>query len=197
MEGMNTEKAIESKLWRNLEKNGIADLSQYHQPHVCDEVPLVLRAADIGFLANYSRDDASAILLRFALKFLKSVISYEEHHTPYFASITVAEQSADDPFIPHVFVWSDPALELYENLKLSEPTTAFGKKVKRLVMHLELPDIYGIYEDTLTTPDSTRVFIAPLHPPYPGFVPIYMFCKPRKEFAPVSPVMKSARRTTR
>ena len=191
-----TQSTYERELWRILEKNRLGDLSQYHVPNFYDEVPLYTRLADISFLSDGSTDRANAILLRFALKFLKSVISYEEHDSPFFAAITVSEYAPGEPIVPNLFVWSDPALALYEKLTLVEATTPIGKKIKRQVGRLDLPDLYAVFEEAGTTPESPRVFISPLHPPYPGFVPVYMFCKHRNDIVQAAP-MKPARRTTR
>jgi hypothetical protein len=170
----------ESLFWRILEKNRLVDLSQFHKPGFFEEVPLYTRSADISFLSDYSSDEASSILLKFALKFLKSVVSYEEHETPFFAAITVADFSAGDPIVPNLFVWSNPVRELFEKLILKAAMTPFGKKIKRLVSQFHLPDLYEVLEDTSTNPDFVRAFIAPSLPPYRGFVPIYMFCKPQQ-----------------
>jgi len=178
MERMKNSHDDESMFWRMLEKNRLVDLSQFHKADFYEEVPLCSRIEDIAFLADYSADDASFKLLRFALKFLKSVVSYEQHDAPYFAAITVAEISPGDPIIPSLFVWFRPILDLFEQLKLSEPATPFGRKIKRFVAQLDLPDRHEVFEDLLTVPDSPREFIAPSLPPYRGFVPVYTFCKP-------------------
>jgi hypothetical protein len=167
----------ESRFWQILEKNRLVDLSQFHKPHFFEEVPLYSRLADVSFLSEHSADEASAIVLRFALKFLKSVISYEQHDTPFFAAITVSNFSEGDPIVPNLFVWSNPLRELYDKLTLNAATTPFGEKIKRLVSQLHLPDRLFVFDDTSTTADISRAFIAPALPPYDGFVPIYMFCK--------------------
>jgi hypothetical protein len=166
----------DAMFWRMLEKNRLVDLSQFHKPDFFEEVPLYSRYADVSFLADYSADEASVVLLKLALKFLKSVVSYEEHDTPFFAAITVADFSPGDPIVPNLFVWSQPILGLYEKLKLHETTTPFGKKIKRYVSQAHLPDLYEVFEDPATVPDCPRAFVAPSLPPYHGFVPIYMFC---------------------
>src|SRR5947209_473582 len=88
MECMNNGDDDESKLWAVLTKEHLVDLSQFHKRRFFDEVPLYSRDSDIDFLAGYTNERANRILLGFALKFLKSVVSYEEHHAPYFAAIT-------------------------------------------------------------------------------------------------------------
>ena len=165
----------ESLFWQMLEKNRLVDLSQFHKPDFFEEVPLYSRYADIAFLKDHAADEASALLLRFALKFLRSVISYEEHAAPFFAAITVADFSPGDPIVPNLFVWSRPLAELYEKLKLAEATTPFGRKMKRVVSQFDLPDRHEVFEDTTTVPGLAREFVAPSLPPYHGFVPIFMF----------------------
>lgn len=167
----------ESKFWQVLEKNRLVDLSQFHRPGFFDEVPLYTRYADIAFLAKHSSAEASAILMRFALKFLRSVICYEEHDAPFFAAVTVSDFSEGDPIVPNLFVWSKPIRELLEKLSLEEPSTSFAKKVKRWVSQAHLPHSHAILEEKSTTSDFPRAFIAPALPPYPGFVQIYKFCR--------------------
>src|SRR5437660_1722232 len=115
MEDMNASETNESRLWKILEKNELVDLSQFHKPSFFDEIPLYTRLADVSFLPH---DKADLVLLRFALKFMKAVISYEEHDTPYFAAITVHEFAPGEPIVPQLFVWSDPAFELFARLEL-------------------------------------------------------------------------------
>ena len=79
----------ESRLWRLLEKGKLADLSQFHRPGFFDEVPLYSRESDVDFLPD--DETANEVLLGFALKFLKSVIAYEQHRSGYFAAITVCD----------------------------------------------------------------------------------------------------------
>jgi Immunity protein 15 len=177
MECMNNSNNNESMLWKVLEKEGLADLSQFHKPRLFDEVPLFSRLSDISFLADLDSDEASAVLLRFGLKFLKSVIAYEEHRTPYFAALTIWSFSEDDPVVPNLFVWSDSISKLYDKLTLHVATTRFGKAIKRLVSQLRLPDPFEVREDTSTAPDMSRVFIGPSLPPYQNFVPLYTFHK--------------------
>ena len=78
MERMSHTNNYESRLWRLLEAEKLSDLSQFHQRGFFEEVPLIAREADIDFLPQ-GKDRARQILVRFALKFLKSVIAYEEH----------------------------------------------------------------------------------------------------------------------
>ena len=110
-------------------------------------------------------------MLRFAVKFLKAVIAYEQHQTGYFAAITVWSLSAG-PLIPNLFVWCDDVRDLTETLVLGAATSAFAKKIKKLLPKLQLGEKFAIREDTSTDPDATRVFIAPERPPYKGFLPM-------------------------
>lgn len=174
---MKTDNHHESKLWELLEKERLADLSQYHRPHFFEEVPLYARASDLVFLSNYSKDEANAILLRFSLKFLKALISYEEHRTPFLAAITVWECSKDDAVVPNVFVWSDPILKLHDRLCLQEVKTPFAKKMKQLVTRLRLRDRFEVFEDVSTVAEMARIFIGPAVPAYQGFLPLSVFRK--------------------
>ena len=174
---MNDSNGYESKLWKVLEKGRLADLSQFHRPHFFDEVPLYSRQSDISFL-DFPAVQANSILLGFALKFLNSVISYEEHRTPYFAAITVWDFPEDEPLVPNLFVWFDPIQSLYDRLTLDAAKTAWGKKIKRTVSSMRLSDRFDVLEDNETTADSSRVFIGPSLPPYRSFVPLYAFRKP-------------------
>ncbi len=176
MERMRNTHDYESRLWNLLEEEKLADLSQFHQRGSFDEVPLYSRKSETTFLPD-GTSAANDILLRFALKFLKSVVAYEEHRTGYFAAITVWSLS-DTPLVPNLFVWCGPSRGLENRLTLSEVRTPFGKQMKRLVSRLRLSDQFEVLEDTSTIPDMTRVFIAPARPPYQGFLPLHTFCKP-------------------
>lgn len=173
---MKTANNYESQLWKLLEKQQLADLSRYHQPGFFDEVPLYSRESDIDFLPANEKE-ATAILLRFALKFLKSVVAYESHRTGYVAAITVWDFS-DAPIVPNLFVWCAPVRELKKKLVLQTVTTAFGKRIKRMVPRPRLDDPFEVLEDVSTVPDSTRLFFAPARPSYAGFVTLDQFRSP-------------------
>jgi hypothetical protein len=90
----------ESQFWEILTREHLVDLSQFHKPRFFDEVPFLARESDMAFLSDYPSEQANTMVLRFALKFLKSVVSYEEHLTAYFAAVTVWRLSESDPFTP-------------------------------------------------------------------------------------------------
>lgn len=171
---MNNSNSYESKPWSLLEKEGLADLSQFHRPGFFDEIPLYSRQADIAFLKGAAAND---ILLRFALKYVRAVISYEEHRTPYFAAITVWSFAEDDLLVPNLFVWSGPIKKMENSLTLSVVTTPFAKRIERIVSRLRLHDRFKILEDISTMPDTSRVFLGPAQPPYPTFVSLNRFCQ--------------------
>ncbi len=173
MGSMNNGNAYESRLWRLLEKDNLADLARYHQRRFFDEVPLFSRDSDIDFLPK-AKKAARGILVTFALKFLQSVIAYEQHPSGYFAAITLWNLSAD-AFVPNLFAWCAPIRELEDKLELSLGTTPFAKETKKLVNGLRLSETFKVLEDSRTDPDSPRVFIAPAHPPYRGFAALDTF----------------------
>jgi hypothetical protein len=161
----------EAQLWKLLEEERLADLSQYHQRGFFDEVPLYSRESEIGFLPASKR--ANEIVLRFALKFLNAVIAYQQHEEGYFAAITVWDVSAD-PFIPNLFAWCGRVRELKRKLALNVVKTPFAKQIKKLVHKLALSEAFAVLEDTSIS-DATRVFIAPARAPYPGFAALNTF----------------------
>jgi hypothetical protein len=177
MERMKNSHDLEATFWQMLEKNRLVDLSQYHKPDFFEEVPLFSRYADIAFLKHLSVEEASEVLLRYSLKFLRAVIAYEDHETPFFAAITVSDVSPGDPIVPSLFVWSRPLVELYERLRLKKPTTPFAKRIKRLVSELAALDFVQIFEEASPAPEAARAWLAPLLPPYHSFAPIYMFAQ--------------------
>jgi hypothetical protein len=177
---MSDKNAYESELWRTLEKEGLADISQFHKPGFFDEAPLYSRTSDVPFLSELAKADSDPILLSFALKFLRSVISYEAHSTPYFAAITVWNFSDHDPIVPSIFVRSDSLEQLYRDLTLRKVESRFGRDIRRRVSRLHLADPVEVVEDSSTANDMSRVFIAPAVPPYPAFVPVYMFLSEAK-----------------
>jgi hypothetical protein len=162
----------ESRLWKLLEQENLADLSQFHQRGFFDEVPLYSRSSDIDFLAGKSE-----ILLTFALKFLQSVIAYERHEKGYFAAITIWDFPAH-PVVPNLFVWCDKPRALKAKLVLGSVRTPFAKRMRKLLGRSGFAEFFRILEDTSTTPEATRVFIAPARPPYTGFARLSAFRKP-------------------
>ena len=157
---MNNIANYESKFWDILAKDYLVDLSQFHKSRFFDEVPLFSRESDIAFLSKYTEDEASAILLGFALKFFNSVVFYEKHRAAYFAAITVWNYPANDPCIPNLFVCSGCIPRLERKLVLNEATTPFGKRIKGLVSGLHLGVRFEVLEDTSTDRDMQRVFIS-------------------------------------
>jgi hypothetical protein len=157
----------DARLWNLLEKRKLADLSQFHQQGFFDEVPLYSRKSDVDFLPD--DESANEVLLGFALKFLKSVVAYEQHREGYFAAITIWDFS-EDRLVPNIFVWCHAVQGLEKKLALVPVTSSFGKRTKKLVSKLRLGDQFSVLEDTLTEPGTKRVFIAPMVQPYQGFV---------------------------
>jgi hypothetical protein len=169
--------SYESMLWKVLEKEGLVDMSQFHTPRILDEVPLYSRIAHIAFLSNLPRDDANLTLLRFSLKFLKSVISYEEHRTPFVAAISIWSHADDALLVPNLFVWSAPVSRMVDRLTLTTVKTRFAKEIKGHIARLRLTDQFDVLEDVVSEPGASRVFIGPSLPPYPNFVPLFAFRK--------------------
>ncbi len=166
-------KQYENQLFKVLEREQLADLSQFHRPGFFDEVPLFSRASEIDFLPG-GHDRTSAFLLRFALKFLNAVAAYEEHPRGFFAAITIWGPMAD-PLIPNLFVRCGDIPALKEKLALETPTTSFARRIKKLVGKLRSGESFEVREDRLTVPGATRVFIAPERLPHPGVVPLAAF----------------------
>jgi hypothetical protein len=161
---------FESDLWKLVERENLADLSQFHKPRFKDEIPLYSRLSDISFLSHCRKVEANAILLRFAMKYLMSVIAYEEHRTTYFAAITVWNYSAEEPIVPNLFVWFDALSDLRAKLSLDPVKSAFAKKTRQVVTGLRLSPRFEVFEENSTMPDLSRVFIGPSVPHYPSFV---------------------------
>ena len=178
MECMIDTNYIESRLWKLLEKEHLTDLSQFHQQGFFDEVPLYSRQSDVDFLPD-DKNEANEILLRFALKFLKSVVAYEQHRTGYMAAITVWNFS-DALLVPNLFVWCDALRGLKEKLTLYAATTSFGKEMKQLAPKLDRGEQFEVLEDATTLPETTRVFIALARPPYPGMATLDSFRRSAK-----------------
>jgi hypothetical protein len=173
---MNNFANYESKFSDIIVKEHLVDLSQFHKSRFFDEVPLFSRESEIAFLSRHTEDEASVILLWFALRFFHSVISYKKHRAAYFAAITVWNYSETDPFIPNLFVCSG-CIPRLKKLVLNEATTQFGKRIKRLVSRLGLRVRFEVLEDNSTNRDMQRVFISQYVKPYPSFVPLAYFRK--------------------
>ena len=174
MEHMNN-KDFDAQLWNVLEKHKLGDLSQYHRPDFFDEAPLYTRKSDVGFLPSGAR--ANEIILRFALKFLSSVIAYERHTKSYFAAITIWD-IGDSRIVPNIFAWCRPIEELEAKLDLKPTTAAFSKRIGKMIPKLGLSDRIKILEDAETELGSTRVFIGPMVAPYRGFFTLDHFRSP-------------------
>jgi hypothetical protein len=168
---MKTRTDYDSKFWEILEKERLVDLSQFHKQHFFDEVPLYSRESEIAFLTELRKPHADVVILGFAIKFLRAVISYEEHRTPYFAAITIWNVE-HDPIVPNLFVWSGPVQQLKEKLSLGVPTTPFGKRMKRLVQKLGIRSRWKVLEESSTAAEASRVFIAPVKRLYQDLVPL-------------------------
>ena len=161
---------FESDLWKLVERKNLADLSQFHKPRFKDEMPLYSRLSDISFLSPCTTLEANAILLRFAMKYLMSVIAYEEHRTSYFAAITVWSFSVEEPIVPNLFVWCDARSDLTAKLSLDPVKSGFAKKTKQAVLGMRLSPRFEVFEENSTIPDLSRAFIGPSVPLYPSFV---------------------------
>ncbi len=177
---MTNGKNYDSALWTILVKERLADLPQYHEPGFFDEVPLFSRLSDLAFLPDTPRGRADSILLAFALKFLKSVIAYEERRSPFFAAITIWEFSEADRIIPNLFAWSGPIGNLKKKLSLDDVETSFGRRVRKLVRQTHLHGPFEVLEDLSEGIEMPRVFISLASQPYPGFVPIETFHRPAR-----------------
>jgi hypothetical protein len=168
----------ESKLWKILEKEGVADLSQFHQPGFFDEVPFYSRTADVAFLRKLSSDRADSILLAFALKFLKALIWYETPSTPFLAAITFWNDPEDELIVPNLFVCCGKVKERIGGcLELHQPKKAASKRIRNLLKHLQFVDSLEVLEDSSTLEDMTRTFVGYMVPPYPNIVPLHYFQK--------------------
>ncbi len=175
---MNDANNYESRLWELLKKEKLADLSQFHRPGFFDEVPLYSRASDVRFLPGDERL-ANKILLRFALKFLNSIVAYEEHRTGYFAAITLSHLSTG-LLVPNLLIWCGPIRRLKSKLALDDLSTRFGKQIKKTVRELHLGESFNVREESATIPDTTRVFVAPARAPYRGFSVLRDFRQPAR-----------------
>src|SRR5437016_2995287 len=111
---------IDHQLWKILKKEKLTDLSQFHLEGSFDEIPLFSREASLQFLLQ---DKAiNEVLFRFGLKFLNSVIAYEQHQTGYFAALTFWDEPAEI-VIPNLFFWCGLPGDLKEKLTLGDLTT--------------------------------------------------------------------------
>ena len=168
----------DSALWKALEKNRLADLSQYHATPMFEEVPLYSRLSDISFLSDLSTDEMNQILLGLSLKFLSSVIAYEVHRTAYLAAISVWDFSENDPIVPNLFVWSGPAQKLRDTLVLGKAKSSFARRIKRLAAQHHSQGAIEVFEETPVLNETFRVFLGPTAPPYKSFLPLATLLAP-------------------
>jgi hypothetical protein len=173
----------EPKLWDLLVGERLVDLSQFQAPGFFDEVPLVSRESDLAFLSDLPRERAEVVLLGFALKFLKAVVSYEEHRSPFFAAVTARDIPDADWIIPNLFIWSGPIRRLKKKLVLEPLATRFGWKVKTLVRQTHLRSPFEVFEEASGPAEEARVFVSLAEKPYPAFVPLDKFRKAARSVA--------------
>jgi hypothetical protein len=167
MDIMNSQ--YDDRLWKILEKEKLADLSQFHRANFIDEVPLFSREADIAFLKRNEGDGTAAVLIHFAIKFLKAVIAYEEHRTGYFAAITVGSNRPNPP-VPHLFVSCQNVRTLKSSLALDTPSDPFSKRIRKIVSGIRVGDRFEVCQDVSGVSGISRAFIGPTEAPYRGFL---------------------------
>ncbi len=168
----------ESKLWKILEKEGLADLSQYHRDAYFDEVPLYSRFEDVSFLRELGRDKADTALLRFGLKFLKALTWYEVPERPFFAALTVWHNPDDELIVPNLFVCNGDVYErVGDHLALGPVKVMASKRIEKLISRLQMIESHQVLEDIATAPLTSRVIIGYPIPPYPNIVPLHVFEK--------------------
>jgi hypothetical protein len=165
---MSTVTNHDSRLWGLLEKGKLADLSQFHEPGFFDELPLFSRRADVDFLVD-TDESANGILLSFALRYLKSVVAFEEHRRGYFAAITIWTP-IDETIVPNLFAWCGSVRELARRLSVTDRSTEAARKVKKLLPKHAQAGPFVVLTDTAAVDDMRRVFITFAKPPYEGFV---------------------------
>jgi len=168
----------ESKLWKVLEKEGLADLSQFHRDGFFEEVPFYSRLADVSFLRDFGQPEADCALLRFGLKFLNALIWYEIPQRPFFAALTVWNNAGDELIVPNLFVCNgDLQEQVGDRLALHSVQAPASKRIDKLLLRLRLLESFQVLEDNTTAPDVTRVFIGYSIPPYPNVVPLHFFAE--------------------
>ena len=142
-------------------------------------MPLYSRDSDVDFLFADPLQDGNGFLLRFALKFLKAVISYEEHHAQFLAAITLWSTPEGDRLVPYLFVCRRPLRTLRSKLVLEPPKSLFAKSIKKMIPQVHGRHEFEVFQDTVTDPSSTRVLISLVSPPYRGFVPLHESAHPK------------------
>ncbi|HEV2970488.1 MAG TPA: Imm15 family immunity protein [Pirellulales bacterium] len=168
----------ESKLWKVVEKEGLADLSQYHRNGFFDEVPFFSRFKDVAFLREFGREQADAALLRFALKFLKALIWYEIPEQPFLAALTIWNNPEDELIVPNLFVCNGKVQEqVGDNLALHPAKAVGSRRIAKLLSRLHMVEPFQALEDSSTAPNMTRVFVGYSIPPYPNVVPLHALAK--------------------
>ncbi len=151
---------FESKLWKVLEKEQLADLSQYHRFGFFDEVPLYSRLSQVSFLSNLGREKANGVLLAFGIKFLNALVGYDAPQWPFLASLTIWDEAGEGLIVPNIFVCSGPVEEeLRSQLRLHAVKAAFSRRIKKLLTRLRMTDLFQVLEDDSTLAEMTRAFI--------------------------------------
>jgi hypothetical protein len=167
---------LESRLWQVLEEERLADLPQYRRSGFFDEVPLYSRLAQVSFLADLGPRRANSTLLRFALKFLDALVAYEAPRVPFFAALTLWENSDDPLLVPNVFVCcGEVRKRLGGGLILHEGRSTFAAKATALLAEIDTAHKYQLLEDSSTLPGTPRVLIGYKDVPFPEMIRLESF----------------------
>jgi hypothetical protein len=170
-----------SGFYKVLKAEGLEDLSQFCKHEFCDEVPLYSRYTQVASLDDLELEEANPVLLDLGLNFLENIVKKSSPEHPFFAALTVWEEEGDEPIVPRIFICNKEPKGQLKQLVLHRPSTAFSKKIRKLLMEITPAGKYQVFEDDETLPDKARVFIGQRRPPYPAFVILRSFLAKRSQ----------------
>jgi hypothetical protein len=123
-----------------------------------DELPLYSRYRQIAFLSRYG--DVNELLLKLSLNYLDSIIDQKRSLAECFAAITVWDHGNTEYIVPNIFVCNGWISRRLSRLRLAPADSAFAKSLSRTLKVANGSSEFVLAQDTISSPGSTRVFIA-------------------------------------
>ncbi|MGA2069187.1 MAG: hypothetical protein ABSG86_29820 [Thermoguttaceae bacterium] len=142
-----------------LKHEHLDDVSAFSDPGFFDEIPLYSRYRHIeSFISD--ADSPESVLLDLAITYLEEIIGQAKPRATFLAAITVLDDTDCDQIVPNLFVCHGQVRQRLHGLRLSVPSTPFGKRLASIVRRLGRQRKFQLLEDTSTVPGHVRVFIS-------------------------------------
>lgn len=141
-----------------LRRERLDTVSRFYRAGFFDELPLYSRYDQIEPLVRDSTSPDAA-LLNLALEYLEEVLAHGRATRPLLAAITFLDDKDFDYLVPSVLVCHGQVRQRLRNLRLQEPNTRFGKRMRETLRQIDPNADFQILEDIHTVPGHVRVLI--------------------------------------